>query len=140
MPAFVAAMLVVVFSHYIVDDLPGALPAGAFALVFACLARGAPARKPMKWNVATVLFSLQALMIVVVGIAMLSGDDSIIPYLIGSILAGHAQAMQPFCGLFMIVALVFHYVIGDIEGCPMIVGFVMLHLYLGLFWKEKDDA
>merc|ERR1712167_230723 len=40
MPAFVAA---------IVDDLPGAAPAAAFTIVFACLAPGAPARKPMTW-------------------------------------------------------------------------------------------
>merc|ERR1711920_621506 len=80
MPSFVAAMLVVVFSHFIIDDLPGAAPAGAFALVFACLARGAPARKPMKWNLATFFFSVfQGLMLPAVGIAMLFGDDSIIP-------------------------------------------------------------
>merc|ERR1711920_907707 len=46
MPSFVAAMLVVVYSHVTTDDLTGAAPAGAFALLFACLARDAPARKP----------------------------------------------------------------------------------------------
>merc|ERR1719203_98032 len=79
MPSFAAAMLVVVFSHFIIDDLPGAMPAGAFALVFACLARGAPARKPMKWNLATLFFSLQGLLLLLVGIGMLFGDDSVIP-------------------------------------------------------------
>ena len=61
-------------------------------------------------------------------------------YLFGSILTGHAQAMQPFCGLFMLVALALHLVIGDIEGCPMIVGLAMAHICLGLFWKGKDEA
>merc|ERR1719335_1262575 len=36
MPSFVAAMVVVTYSHLITDDLSGAGPAGAFALVFAC--------------------------------------------------------------------------------------------------------
>merc|ERR1719310_2140453 len=79
MPAFVAAMLAVVYSHLLIDDLRGAAPAGAFALVFACLARGAPARKPMKWNLATLFFSLQGLLLLMVGIGMLFGDDSVIP-------------------------------------------------------------
>jgi len=164
MPSFVAAMLVVVYSHFIIDDLPGAAPAGAVALVFACLARGAPDRKPMKWNRATIFFSLQGLLILLVGVALLFGDDAVIPeqmkpldslsqvklvgtteltlsaYLFGSILVGHAQAMQPFCGLFMLVALALHVVIGDIEGCPLIVGLAMAHIYLGLFWKAKDEA
>lgn len=165
MPSFVASMLVVMCSHFIIHDLPGAaVPAGAFALVFACLAHGAPARKPMKWNLATVFFSLQGLLVLAVGIAMLFGDDSIIPkqmkpldsmsqlkllgtteltlsaYLFGSILAGHAQAMQPFCGLFLLVAVALHVVIGDIEGCPMIAGLAMVHICLGLFWKEKEEA
>jgi len=163
MPAFVAAMLVVVSSHFIIDDLPGAAPAAAFALVFAYLARGAPARQPMKWNLATVFYSLQGFLLLVVGIALLFGDDAVIPeqmkpmdslkvklfgtteltlsaYLFGSILTGHAQAMQPFCGLFMLVALALHLVIGDIEGCPMIVGLAMAHICLGLFWKGKDEA
>merc|ERR1712139_280807 len=124
MPASVAAMLIVVSSHIIIDDLPGAAPAGMFALVFTYLARGAPARQPMKWNLATIFYSLQGLLVLLVGIAMLFGDDSVIPeqmkpldslsqlkligtteltlsaYLLGSILSGHAQAMQPFCGLF----------------------------------------
>jgi len=165
MPAFVAAMLVVVYSHFIIDDLPGAAPAAVFALAFACLAPGAPARKPMKWNLATICFSLQSLIILLVGIGMICGNDSVLPesmkpldspsqlmlvgtteltlssYLFGSILAGHAQAMQPFCGLFMLVAVVLHAVIGDIEGCPMIVGLAMAHICLGLFWKgAKDEA
>merc|ERR1711975_207626 len=140
-------MLVVVYSHQLGQeyDLLGAAPAGAFALVFAYLARGAPARKPMKWNLATIFFSLQGLLILLVGVAMLFGDDAVIPeqmkpldslsqvklvgtteltlsaYLFGSILVGHAQAMQPFCGLFMLVAVVMHAVIGDVEGCPLIV-------------------
>jgi len=163
MPAFVAAMLVVVSSHFIIDDLPGAAPAAAFALVFTYLARGAPARQPMKWNLATVFYSLQGLLLLVVGIALLFGDDAVIPeqmkpmdslkvkligtteltlsaYLFGSILTGHAQAMQPFCGLFMLVALALHYDIGDVEGCPLIGGLAIVHVYLGLFWKVKDDA
>jgi len=163
MPAFVAAMLAVMYSHFLIDDLPGAAPAGGFALVFGCLARGAPARRPMKWNLATVFFSLQGLLVLLVGIALLSGDDSAIPeqlkpldslrvklvgtaeltlsaYLFGSILAGHAQAMQPFCALFMLVALMLHYVIGDIAGCPLIVGLAFAHIYLGLFWKGKEEA
>lgn len=163
MPAFAAAMLVVVYSHFIIDDLPGAAPAGAFALVFACLARGAPARKPMKWNLATIFFCLQGLIILVVGIALCLGDDAVIPeqlkpidslrvrligtteltlsaYLFGSILTGEAQAMQPFCGLFLLVAVALHYVIGDVEGCPMIIGMAMAHICLGLFWKGKDES
>merc|ERR1711988_698270 len=160
MPAFVAAMLAVVYSHYLIDDLPGAAPAGSFALVFACLARGAPAWKPMKWNLATVFFSLQGLLVLLVGIALLSGDDSAIPeqlkpldslrvklvgtaeltlsaYLFGSILAGHAQAMQPFCALFMLVALMLHYVIGDIEGCPLIAGLAVAHICLHSSGRER---
>merc|ERR1712226_148432 len=164
MPCFAVAMLVVVFSHFIIDDIIGAAPAGAFALLFACLAPGAPSRKPMKWNLATLFFSLQGLVVLLVGIGMLFGDDSVIPeqmspldslsqlklvgtteltlsaYLFGSILAGHAQAMQPFCGLFMLVAIVLHVVIGDIEGCPLIVGLAMMHICLGLFWNEKEEA
>jgi len=164
MPSFVAAMLVVVFSHFIMDDMPGAAPAGAFALLCACLAPGAPARKPMKWNLPTLFFSLQGLMLVVVGIGLIKGDDSVIPeqlkpldsqsqlkligtteltlgcYIIGSILTGHTQAMMPFCGIFMLIAMVLHVVIGDIEGCPLIVGLAMAHICLGLFWKEKDSA
>jgi len=163
MPAFVVAMLAVVFSHYIIDDLPGAAPALAFALVFALLARGAPARKPMTWNLATSAFGLQSLIILAVGIAMVLGDDSVIPeqmkplslskvklvgtteltlsaYLLGSILVGHAQAMQPFCGLFMLVALALHAVIGDVEGCPLIIGLAMAHICLGLFWKGKEES
>jgi len=164
MPYFIAAMLVVVCSHIMIDDLPGAVPAGAFALVFACLARGAPARQPMKWNLATVFFSLQVIIVLLAGIGMILGNDAVIPeqlqpleslshlkligtteftlsaYLIGSILTGHAQAMQPFCGLFLLVALVLHYVIGDFEGCPMIFGLAMAHICLGLFWKTKEEA
>jgi len=166
MPAFVAAMLIVVYSHQLGQeyDLLGAAPAGAFALVFAYLARGAPARKPMVWNLATVFFSLQGLLILLVGVAMLLGDDTVIPeqmkplaslsqlkligtteltlsaYVFGSIVAGHAQAMQPFCALFMVVALALHVVIGDIEGCPLIVVLAIAHLCLGLFWKAKGDA
>merc|ERR1712188_297483 len=163
MPTFAAAMLAVVYAHFLINDLPGAAPAAAFALVFACLARGAPARKPMKWNLATVFFSLQGLLVLLVGIALLFGDDSAIPeqmkpldslrvkligtteltlsaYLFGSILAGHAQAMQPFCALFMLVALMLHYVIGDVEGCPLIAGLTMAHVCLGLFWKGKEDT
>jgi hypothetical protein len=163
MPAFVAAMLVVVYSHFMIDDLPGAAPSAAFALVFAYLARGAPSRKPMKWNLATVFYSLQGLLLLVVGIALLFGDDAVIPeqmkpleprhvkligtkeltlsaYLVGSILSGHAQAMQPFCGLFLLVALALHLAIGDVEGCPLIVGLAMAHFCLGLFWKGKDEA
>merc|ERR1712228_883734 len=79
MPSFVAAMVVSVFAHFITDDLTGAAPAGAFALVFACLARDAPARKPMKWNLATVIYSLQGLILVLAGVAMLFGDDALIP-------------------------------------------------------------
>jgi len=162
MPYFVAAMLVEVFKHFIIDDLPGAAPATVFALVFACLAPGAPARKPMKWNLATIFFSLQGL-ILLVGIGMLLGDDSIIPeqlkplelsqlkllgtteftlasYFFGSIVTGHAQAMQPFCVPFLLIAVVLHAVIGDIDGCPMIVGLALPHLYLGFFWKGKHDA
>merc|ERR1711998_337268 len=52
MPTFVAAMLVDVFKHFVIDDLPGAVPVTVAALVFACLARGAPAWKPMTWNLA----------------------------------------------------------------------------------------
>lgn len=165
MPSFVAAMLVVVFAHLILlDGLPGAAPAGAFALVFACLARGAPARKPMKWNLATSFYSLQGLILVLASIGMLFGDDSVIPeslkpldslvqlklvamteltlaaYLIGSILVGDAQAMQPFCGLFLLVAAALHFVIDDVEGCPLIVGLAMAHICLGLFWKGKEEA
>jgi len=163
MPAFVAAMLVVVYSQFIIDDLPGAAPALVFALVFAYLARGAPARKPMKWNLATFFFGLQGLLLLLVGIAMLFGDDSVIPelmkpmdslkvkligtteltlsaYHLGSIIAGHAQAMQPFCALFMLVALALHVVIGDIEGCPLIVGLAVAHICLGLFWRVKDEV
>ena len=115
----------------------------------------------MKWNLATFFFSLQGLLLLLVGIALLFGDDSIIPeqmkpldslkvkligtteltlsaYHFGSILTGHAQAMQPFCALFMLVALALHAVIGDIEGCPLIVGLAMAHICLGLFWKVKD--
>merc|ERR1711998_122231 len=162
MPTFVAAMLVEVFKHFIIDDLPGAAPVTVFALVFACLTRGAPARKPMKWNLATIFFSLQGLLLLL-GIGMLFGDDSVIPeqvkplelsqlkligtteltlaaYFFGSILTGHAQAMQPFCGLFLLVGVVLHVVIGDIEGCPMIVGLALPHICLGLFWKGKSDA
>merc|ERR1719478_2026497 len=79
MPSFVAAMLVVVYSQCIIDDLPGAAPAGAFALVFAYLARGAPARKPVEWNLATIFFSLQGLLLLLVGIALLFGDETVIP-------------------------------------------------------------
>jgi len=163
MPAFVAAMLAVVYSHFLINDLPGAAPAGAFAIVFACLAHGAPARKPIRWNLATVCFSLQGLLVLLVGIMLLFGDDSAIPkqmkpldslkvklvgtteltlsaYLFGSILVGHAQAMQPFCALFMLVALGLHYVIGDIEGCPLIAGLALAHICLGLFWKGKEEA
>jgi len=161
MPSFVVAMLVEVYSHFITDDLPGAAPAGAFALVFACLARGAPARKPSKWNLATVFYTLQGILVLVCGVAMLLGDDAVIPeqmkpmdslkvkhvgtteltlaaYLVGSVLTGHAQAMQVYCGLFLLIALMLHVVIGDIEGCPMIVGLAMAHICLGLFWKGKD--
>merc|ERR1711903_372738 len=129
--------------------------------MFACLARGAPARKPMQWNLATFFFSLQGLVILLAGVALLSGDDSLIPeqmkpldslrvkvvgsteftlsaYLFGSILTGHAQAMQPFCGLFMLVALALHFVIGDIEGCPMLAGLAMANICLGIFWKGKE--
>lgn len=163
MPSFVAAMLVVAAAHFITDDPTGAAPAGAFALLFACLARDAPARKPMEWNLATVIYSLQGLILVLVGVGMLFGDDALIPeqmkpmdplkvkhigtteltlaaYLIGSILTGHAQALQPFCGLFMVVAFVLHYVIGDFEGLPMVAGFALTHLGLGLFWKGKEEA
>merc|ERR1719198_2590425 len=165
MPTFVAAMLIDVFKHFVIDDLlPGAVPAVAFALAFACLAHGAPARKPMNWNFATFFFTLQGLLLLLVGIGMLFGDDSVIPeqlkpldslsqlklvgtteltlsaYLFGSILAGHAQAMQPFCGLFMLVAIALHAVIGDVEGCPLIVMLAMAHIGLGLFWKGKDEA
>lgn len=163
MPFFVAAMLVVVYSSVITEDLASAAPAGAFALVFAYLARGAPARKPMQWNLATIFFSLQGLLLLLVGITMLSGDDAVIPeqmkpmdslqvqligtteltlaaYVFGSILTGHAQAMQPFCGVFMIVAIVLHAVIGDLEGCPLIVALATAHIGLGLFWKEKGAA
>jgi len=164
MPAFVAAMLAVVYSHLLIDDLRGAAPAGAFTLAFACLARGAPARKPMKWNIATVFFSLQGLLLLLVGIALLMGDDSAIPkqmkpldslkvqlvgtteltlsaYVFGSILTGHAQAMQPFCALFMLVAAMLHYVIGDIEGCPLSLGLAMANICLGLFWRKgKEEA
>merc|ERR1712226_1107924 len=161
MPAFVAAMLVEVFKQFIIDDLQGAAPVTVFALVFACLARGAPARKPMKWNLATIFFSLQGLLLPLVGIGLLFGDDSVLPeqvkplelsqlkligtteltlaaYFFGSVLTGHAQAMQPFCGLFLLVAVVLHVVIGDIEGCPMIVGLALPHLCLGFFWKKND--
>ena len=31
-------------------------------------------------------------------------------------------------------------VIGDIEGCPLIVGLATAHIILGLFWKGKDEA
>merc|ERR1719337_486665 len=103
MPAFVVAMLVVVYSQFIINDLPGAAPAGAFALVFAFLARGAPARKP-----------LDSLKVKLIGTTELT----LSAYHFGAILAGHAQAMQPFCALFMLVALALHVVIGDIEGCP----------------------
>merc|ERR1712110_471631 len=72
-------MLVVVSSHHMLDDLPSAAPAGAFAFVFACLAPGASGRQPMKWNLATIFYSLQGLLIFLVGIAMLFGDDSVIP-------------------------------------------------------------
>merc|ERR1712006_58412 len=88
---------------------------------------GAPVWEPIKWNLATIFYSLQGLLILLVGIAMLFGDDAVIPeqmkplnssqvkfvgtteltlsaYLFGSILTGHAQAMQPFCALFMLVA------------------------------------
>lgn len=170
MTTFVAAMLVVVFSHFIVDDLAGAAPAGAFALVFACLARGDPARKPMKWNFATVFFSLFGLTLPAVGIGMLFGDDSVVPeqikpldslnqlrligtgelrfsaFIFGSILSGHAQAMMPFWGLGLLVAVVLHAVIGDVEGCPIIVGLAMAHICLGLFWRTgargaaRDDT
>jgi len=163
MPAFVAAMLVVVYSHFIIDDMAGAAPAGAFALVFAFLARYAPAREPMKWNLATIFFGLQGLLLLVVGIAMLFGDDAVIPeqmkpmdslkvkligtteltlsaYHLGSILTGHAQAMQPFCALFMLVALALHVAIGDIEGCPLIAGLALAHICLGLFWKVKHEV
>jgi len=164
MPAFVAAMLVVVSSHHMLDDLPSAAPAGAFAFVFACLAPGASGRQPMKWNLATIFYSLQGLLIFLVGIAMLFGDDSVIPdqmkpldslnqlklvgtteltlsaYIFGGILTGHAQAMQPFCGLFMLVAVALHAVIGDFEGCPLIVVLAMAHICLGLFWKGKAKA
>merc|ERR1719263_189654 len=116
----------------------------------------------MKWNLATCFFSLQGLLLLLVGIGMLFGDDGVIPeqmkpldslsqlkligtteltlssYLFGSILTGHAQKMQPWAGLFMLLALVFHYVIGDIEGCPMVAGLAMAHICLGLFWKGKD--
>merc|ERR1712006_38852 len=121
---------------------------------------GAPVWEPIKWNLATIFYSLQGLLILLVGIAMLFGDDAVIPeqmkplnssqvklvgtteltlsaYLFGSILAGHAQAMQPFCALFMLVALVLHAVIGDWEGCPLIVVLAMAHLCLGLFWGER---
>jgi len=164
MPTFFAAMLVEVFKHFVIDDLPGAAPAVAFALVFACLVRGAPAREPMKWNLATIFFAAFGLIASLVGIGMLLGDDSVIPeqmkpmdslsqlkvigalelrlstILIGSTLAGHAQAMQPFWGLSLLVAVVLHVVIGDIEGCPMIVGLATAHISLGLFWKGKDEA
>jgi len=168
MPFFVAAMLVVVYSHFTIaptssDAIIGAAPAGVFALVFAYLARGAPSGKLVKWNLASFFFSLQATLILVVGIAMLFGDSTVIPeqmkpldslsqlkliatteltlssYLVGSILTGHAQTMQPWCGAFLLVAIVLHYVIGDIEGCPMIVVLAMAHLCLGLFWKGKEE-
>merc|ERR1719337_459479 len=125
MPAFVAAMLVVVYSQFIINDLPGAAPAGAFALVFAFLARGAPARKP-----------LDSLKVKLIGTTELT----LSAYHFGAILAGHAQAMQPFCALFMLVALALHVVIGDIEGCPLIGGLAMGHICLGLFWKVKDEV
>jgi len=164
MPAFLAAMLVVVSSQYMMDDLAGAAPAGTFALVFTFLVPGAPGRQPIKWNLATFFYSLQGLLLFVVGIAMIFGDDSVIPkqmkpldsmkqlkllgtteltlsaYILGSILTGHAQAMQPFCGLFILVAVALHAVIGDIEGCPLIVGLAMAHICFGLFWKGKDEA
>jgi len=164
MPTFVAAMLVEAFKHFVIDDLPGAAPAVAFALVFAFLSRGAPNRKPMKWNLATIFFAGFGLMLPLCGIGMLLGDDSIIPEQIkpldslsqlktigtlelrlstvvfGSTLAGHAQAMQPFWGLALLVAVVLHVVIGDIEGCPMIVGLAMAHICLGLLWKGKDEV
>merc|ERR550537_1929408 len=79
MPTFVAAMLVDVFQHFVIDDLPGAVPPVAFALVFACLIRGAPARKPMKWNLATIFFAGFGLIALMVGIGMLLGDDSAVP-------------------------------------------------------------
>merc|ERR1712006_12741 len=125
---------------------------------------GAPVWEPIKWNLATIFYSLQGLLILLVGVAMLFGDDAVIPeqmkpldslsqvklvgtteltlsaYLFGSILVGHAQAMQPFRGLFMLVALALHVVIGDIEGCPLIVGLAIAHICLGLFWKPKDEA
>merc|ERR1719408_1002070 len=118
----------------------------------------------MTWNLATVSYSLQSLLLVMAGIAMLFGDDSVIPeqvkpldslnhlkligtseltlaaYFFGSILVGHAQAMQPYCGLFMLVALALHVVIGDIEGCPLIVVLATAHFGLGFFWKGKDEA
>merc|ERR1719473_160457 len=163
MPAFTVSMLVVVYSHCIIDDLPGAAPAAVFALVFACLASGAPARKPMQWNLPTVFYILQGLLLLLVGIAMLSGDDNVIPeqmkpldslkvklvgtteltlscYIFGTIWAGHAQAMQPFCALFMLVALALHAAIGDTDGCPLIAGLALAHICLGLFWKVKDEA
>ena len=38
------------------------------------------------------------------------------------------------------LALVLHAVIGDWEGCPLIIVLAMAHLCLGLFWKGKDEA
>merc|ERR1712139_320936 len=110
-----------------------------------------------------VFYSLQGLLLLVVGIALLCGNDAVIPeqmkpmdslkvkligtteltlsaYLFGSILTGHTQAMQPFCGLFMLVAVAMHAVIGDVEGCPLIVALAMAHICLGLFWKGKDGG
>merc|ERR1712227_853750 len=103
-------------------------------------------------------------MLLAAGVAMLLGDDSNIPeqikpldppnqlkligttemtlsaYVFGSTLTGHAQAMQPFCALFYLVALALHVLIGDLEGCPLIVGLAMANMCLGQIWKAKDDA
>eukprot|EP00284_Hemiselmis_tepida_P006661 CAMPEP_0174929552 /NCGR_PEP_ID=MMETSP1355-20121228/27603_1 /TAXON_ID=464990 /ORGANISM="Hemiselmis tepida, Strain CCMP443" /LENGTH=240 /DNA_ID=CAMNT_0016175765 /DNA_START=64 /DNA_END=786 /DNA_ORIENTATION=+ len=163
MPAFVAAMLAVVFSQFIIDDLRGAAPAAAFALVFAFLVPGAPARKPIKWNLATGFFTFNSCVALLVGIAMVSGDDSAIPkqmkplslnqikfigtteftlaaYMFGSILVGHAHAMQLFCVLFLCVACALHWVIGDIAENPVVLVFAMAHLCLWFVFRGKDEA
>jgi len=114
----------------------------------------------INWNGPTIEMTLSAFLCGVVGLSLLAGDDSAVPFnmkstnvhairalgheicgmfalMVCSIVNNKAQKMCPYAAVGILASVWTKYMADEMGAASMNLGIALMHLYFGFVWQEK---